>query len=156
MKRILVLGLFLFPALGVVLRGSPELLGPTQREDILKHNPEWEALVASYNPKPEVIEQLRNLRLEVQVEVFMGTWCTDSRDHVTEYFKILDLTDNPMIRSSYFGIPEDKAKRAAYFKGRAVEKLPTFIVYVDGKEKGRIVEAPAKSIEEDLLALIEK
>ena len=154
-KRTLV-ALFLFPAVAGVLRGSAELLGPIQREDILRHRPEWQALVASYNPKPEAVERLRDLRREVRVEVFMGTWCTDSRDRVTAYFKVLDLVDNPMIHTSCFGVPEDRSKRSRYFGGRAVEKLPTFIVYVDGKEKGRIVETPAKSIEEDLLALIEK
>ncbi len=132
------------------------MLGPVQREDILKHSPEWQTVLASYNPKPEPIEKLRALTREVTVEVYFGSWCPDSRNRVSEYFKILDVADCPLIQTRYVGIPEDKAKRPHYFQGRSVDRLPTFIVFVDGKEKGRIVETPRKSVEEDLLDILVK
>jgi len=40
--------------------------------------------------------------------------------------------------------------------GKDIEKLPTFIVLVNGIEKGRIVETPARTVEEDLLALLRR
>ncbi len=39
---------------------------------------------------------------------------------------------------------------------RVVTTIPTFIVFLDGMEKGRIVEVPAKSVEEDLVEIIER
>jgi hypothetical protein len=33
-------------------------------------------------------------------------------------------------------------------------KLPTFLVYVDGREIGRIVETPERSVEEDLVRIL--
>ena len=43
-----------------------------------------------------------------------------------------------------------------FFRGNSIEELPTFIVSIDGREAGRIIETPKRSIEEDLLEIIEK
>ncbi len=133
-----------------------DLLGPTTRDDILRVRPEWRSVVDAYNPRGDIVERLRSLGTEVKVEIYLGTWCSDSEAHVSAFFKVLDLAENPLLQASYIGVPEDKSLRAPYCGDRGIEKLPTFIVSVGGREKGRIVETPQKSVEEDLLALIEK
>lgn len=138
------------------LRGQQELTGPVTPEDLLLKFPEWQAVAASYSPAPEAVERLRAVSREVLVEVVLGTWCDDSRSHVSEFLKVLEMADNPLIRATYLGVPEDKAKRAAALQGKDIVKIPTFVVFVDGVEKGRIVESPAQSVEVDLLAIIEK
>ena len=131
-----------------------DLVGPTSREAILEHCPDWLGLTASYQPKPAALDKLRALGREVRVEVFFGSWCSDSIAHVPAFFKVLDLVDLPFIRAEYFGVPEAKEKRAEYYQGRDVVKLPTFIVFVDGREAGRIVETPQSSVEEDLVRIL--
>ena len=37
-----------------------------------------------------------------------------------------------------------------------IEKAPTFIVYINGQERGRIIETPQKSVEEDLIDIINR
>lgn len=138
------------------VRGQQEIIGPVTPEELLRRFPEWQAVAASFSPAPEAVERLRAVSREVLVEVVLGTWCDDSKSHVSELLKVLEMADNPLIRATYLGVPEDKGKRAAFLKGRDIVKIPTFIVFVDGVEKGRIVEAPAKSVEADLLAIIEK
>ena len=135
---------------------TADVLGPTTRADILRVRPGWQAVVDAYNPRGDLVERLRSLGTEVKVEVFFGTWCSDSEAHVSAFFKVLDLAENPLLQVAYIGVPEDKALRASYCQGRGIEKLPTFIVSVGGQEKGRIVETPRKSLEENLLALVEK
>ena len=135
---------------------SQDLQGPCTREEILRNSPEWLPGVAAYNPKPEIVERLRAVSREVRVDIYFGTWCSDSKAHVCEYFKVLDMADTPLIQTACYAIPEDKNKRAPFFRGNDIQKIPTFIVYMDGQEKGRIVEIPKKSIEEDLLEIIEK
>jgi hypothetical protein len=138
-----------------VLHGQ-EITGPITPEDLLRKFPEWQAVAAAYSPAPEAVERLRAVSREVLVEVVLGTWCDDSKSHVSELLKVLEVVDNPLLRATYVGVPEDKAKRAAFLQGRDIVKIPTFIVSVDGAEKGRIVEAPVKTVEDDLLAIIEK
>jgi thiol-disulfide isomerase/thioredoxin len=147
---IVLLGLALIPSFAA----EQDLVGPVSREAILARSPAWQDLVAAYQPKPEALDKLRGLGREVRIEVFFGSWCPDSMAHVSAYLKILDLVDSPFLQTAYFGVPEAKDKRAPYFNGRRIAKLPTFIVIVDGREAGRIVETPKKSVEEDLVRIL--
>lgn len=138
------------------LRGQQELTGPITPEDLFLKFPEWRAVAAAYAPGPEAIDRLRAVSREVLVEVVLGTWCDDSKSHVSEFLKVLEVVDNPLIRATYVGVPEDKTKRAPYLQGKDIVKIPTFLVHIDGAEKGRIIENPVKTVEDDLLAIIEK
>jgi hypothetical protein len=147
---VILLGLVLLPSFAA----GQELAGPVGREAVLEHSPAWQDLVSAYQPKPEALEKLRGLGREVRIEVYFGSWCSDSMAHVSAYFKILDLLDTPLIQTAYFAVPEAKDKRAPYLNGREIAKLPTFIVLIDGREAGRIVETPKKSVEEDLVRIL--
>lgn len=131
-----------------------ELVGPAGREAILERCPAWQDAVAAYQPDPEALDKLRGLAREVRVEVYFGSWCADSKDHVSAFFKVLDLADTPLLQAVYVGVPEAKDKRGPYVRERKIEKLPTFVVLVDGREAGRIVETPKKSVEADLANIL--
>jgi hypothetical protein len=131
-----------------------DLVGPATRDQILEAQPEWQAVVAAYDPDPEAVARLKSLDHPVTVEVFLGTWCSDSRAHVSEFFKILDLVDSPLIIPSYVAVPRDKEARRPLTEGKDIWKVPTFIVSVDGREVGRIIETPAKSVERDLVDIL--
>jgi hypothetical protein len=147
---VVVLGLALLPCFAA----GQELVGPVDREKILEHSPAWQGLVAAYQPDPAAVEKLRGLGREVRIEVYFGSWCSDSMAHVSAYFKVLDLADTPLLRTAYIGIPEAKEKRAPYCEDRKIVKLPTFVVIVDGREAGRIVETPQKTVEADLVRIL--
>jgi thiol-disulfide isomerase/thioredoxin len=136
------------------LQAETEMLGPLTREAVLKDCPDWQEVVARYQPDGTAIDGLRAFNRPVQVEVFLGTWCPDSKAHVSEFFKVLDLAENAVISTTYVGIPRDKAQRPQYYQGKDIQKLPTFLVFMNGREKGRIVEVPKKSIEQDLLDIL--
>ncbi len=153
----------LFVLIAVMILGSvalpssvfgQELVGPAGREAILERCPAWQAVVAAYQPDPEALEKLRGLACEVRVEVYFGSWCPDSEARVSAFFKVLDLAESPLLQAVYVGVPEAKDKREPFCRERKVEKLPTFIVFVDGREAGRIVETPKKSVEADLVSIL--
>jgi hypothetical protein len=68
----------------------------------------------------------------------------------------MDMVDNPLIMTSYIGIPREDDSRKPFIEGKNIIKVPTFIIIIDNQEKGRIVENPIKSVEEDLLDIINK
>jgi len=153
----------LFVLIAVMILGSvalpssvfgQELVGPAGREAILERCPAWQAVVAAYQPDPEALEKLRGLAREVRVEVYFGSWCPDSEARVSAFFKALDLAESPLLQAVYVGVPEAKDKREPFCRERKVEKLPTFILFVDGREAGRIVETPKKSVEADLVSIL--
>ncbi len=134
--------------------GSEDFCGKIEKEDILNSFPEWQETVTSYSPDPEIIYGLQTFDIPVNIEIFLGTWCHDSVQHVSEYFKIMDMVDNPYFMTIYTGIPKDKESREPYIKGKNIQKIPTFIIFINGEEIGRIIEHPIKSLEEDILDII--
>lgn len=146
---------FLFFFLISPIYGINDLVGPLSKEDILENFPDWQEEVASYFPQSEIIAKLKSIGYEIKIEIFLGTWCPDSKQHVSAYFKIMEMADNPLLVSSYIGIPKEKEAREPYIQGKNIVKVPTFIVFINDEERGRIIEHPKKSVEEDLVDIIE-
>ncbi len=140
--------------LAASLYSEEDLLGKTSQEEILKAFPQWKETVDSYLPDLEAVEKLSSIGEAVQIEIFLGTWCPDCHEHVSSYFKILEMANNTLLETTYTGIPRDKDSRKPYIKGKDILKVPTFIVYRNNKEMGRIIEHPKESIEKDLVAII--
>ena len=156
MKKHLLTFFIAFLFLFTSSQAQVELLGELTKEEILEKLPDWQAVVASYTPKPEVIEKLKSINREIQIEVFLGTWCPDSKAHVSAYFKIMELVENPLLRTTYIGLPQEKQARQEFIEGKNIVRIPTFIVTMNNQEKGRIIETPVKSVEEDLLDITNK
>jgi thiol-disulfide isomerase/thioredoxin len=131
-----------------------EIVGPVTREAILERKPDWRLAVAAYRPRPEVVDRLRALAREVRIEVYFGSWCPDCAAHIPAFFRVLELADTPLLKVSYVGVPQAKDKRGPYCTERQIVRVPTFVVLVDGREVGRIVETPEKSLEEDLMKIL--
>jgi thiol-disulfide isomerase/thioredoxin len=131
-----------------------ELVGPLTPKAILQKIPEWKPYVDGYSPQLDVISRLQAVPEGVRVEIFLGTWCPDCRQHVSAYLKIMDMVRNPMIQTTYTGVPRDRAARGAYIEGKNIERLPTFIVFLRDQEIGRIIETPSQSVEEDLWEIL--
>lgn len=156
MNKNLLPFLCLFFCLITSISGNLELVGKLSKEEILKHFPDWQEEASSYFPKLEMIEKLNSIDYNIKIECFLGTWCSDSKEHVSSYFKIMEMADNLLISSTYIGIPRDKESRKPFIQGKNIEKVPTFIVYINGQERGRIIETPQKSVEEDLIDIINR
>ena len=153
-KSLFVSALGVLIVLATLSPAVEDLVGPASRDAILDHCPTWRDRVAGYLPKPEALDKLRAVGRPVRIEVYFGSWCSDSEAHVSEFFRILDLLDSPMVQTVYIGVPEDKTKRAPFYQGKDIVRLPTFVVLVDGQEAGRIIETPERSIEEDLVRIL--
>ncbi len=154
MKNTLFPLLLIFILMMFSVGQNSDLIGSLTEENILESYPDWQGIKASYFPQSESLERLKSVNFMVKVEVILGTWCSDSKQHVSAYFKLMEMADNPMIQTSYTGIPKEKEAREPYIQGKNITRVPTFIVTIDGEEHGRIIEHPEKSVEEDLLDII--
>lgn len=154
MKNTLFPLLLIFALMLFSISRNDNLVGSLTEETILESYPDWLEVKASYFPDPESLARLKSVQVPVHIEVVLGTWCPDSKQHVSAYFKLIELAENPMIQSLYTGIPKEKEAREPYIRGKNITRVPTFIVTIDGEEHGRIIEHPEKSIEEDLVSII--
>ncbi len=124
------------------------------RSEILR-DPEWKKVYDGYIPDAELIMTLKNMAPEMRIDVYLGLWCSDSRDHVPVFLKIIDGMDAPGLAIDLYLVERKTAPGQKYYvEEKSVERVPTFIFYRDGEEMGRIIENPRLSILEDMLAIM--
>lgn len=134
-----------------------EIVGETSREKV-EAVPEWMAAEAESRPDAEACKALASVPPGAEVTVFLGTWCGDSRREVPRFWKALDIArgagaDVPFA-IHYIGVDRQKKEPSAPVTNNDVRYVPTFIVFREGREVGRIVEESPHGIEKDLLALL--
>jgi len=108
-----------------------------------------------YHPKSKVIKQLQESNIyKVDIVIVMATWCGDSRREVPHFYKILDKINFDESKMVVMCVDRQKQAPKARISKLNIEKVPTFIFYLNGKEIGRIIETPENKLEEDLLNII--
>lgn len=86
--------------------------------------------------------------------IYAGSWCEDSESQLPIIFKIFEK--GGMKSSKYQLIGTDRNKQSYNISDNKFrpEKVPSLIILHDNKEIGRIEELPAKSWEQDLIAIL--
>ena len=130
------------------------VVGLTSREAIEAELPSWRDAAAGADPEDDTARQLASVPPGAEIDVFLGTWCGDSRREVTRLFRALELVPEPWpFTIRWIGV--DRAKRAPGLSdGVDLRYVPTIIVRRDGSEVGRVVESAPRSIERELLDLL--
>ncbi len=105
-------------------------------------------------------QQLKPLVRSRTMEIFLGSWCGDSRREVPRMLKILQYAGVDTNRVAIVFVDNASAtyKQSPQHeeRGKYIHRVPTFIVYDGQKEMGRIVESPVVSLEKDLLAILQR
>lgn len=89
------------------------------------------------------------------IKIVMGTWCSDSRREVPRMLKILDTIGFPQDSLSLIFVDRKKKGIGNETDSLNIELVPTFIIYKNKKELGRIIETPEETLEKDLLKIVE-
>ncbi len=92
--------------------------------------------------------------VDVDIKIFLGTWCPDSRREVPRVYKILDYLGYPAEQVTLIALDRDKHGPAHEEEGFDIALVPTIIFYRGGVEIGRIIERPTNSLEEDMLDIL--
>lgn len=139
----------------VVIDDEPMLLGETTQDQLFFDFPKWKNVYNSYIPKKDVVEKLKSISGPLRVEVFFGTWCSDSRRDVPAFLKIIN-SDKTLSSMPYklFAVDRSKHTPDGLAVKRGIERVATFIFYKNETEIGRIVEFPDDTIEEDMAFIL--
>lgn len=109
---------------------------------------------ADYKADSETVEQLKPLLKDVNISVFMGTWCEDSQRETPHFYKILDDADFDESKLTLITVSEEKTTPQGFEEGKNITNVPTIIFYKNEKELGRIVEYPIESLEKDMRTIL--
>ncbi|MBE0651507.1 MAG: thioredoxin family protein [Bacteroidales bacterium] len=110
----------------------------------------------SYKPESKVVSDIQKKLDKTQLTVVFGSWCGDSKEQVGRFYKILN--DAGYNTASVKAIAVDRALKVpgSDISKLDIKRVPTFIVSYQGKEIGRIVESPKKTLEKDLQNILQK
>ncbi len=136
--------------------GKPMLIGST---DLSAFNyPEfsdwYDAEYSAYEPDDFIIEQLKSNLKNIDIEIFMGTWCGDSRREVPRFIKILDLIEYDKNKLQIINVDRNKRSPQKAEKNKTIEYVPTIIFLNNNVEIGRIIEYPIITLESDMLDIL--
>jgi thiol-disulfide isomerase/thioredoxin len=97
---------------------------------------------------------------DINIKLFLGTWCPDSQLQVPQFYKILtelEFDKSKLEMISLDNHPDRDLQSPQHEEeGLNIEFVPTIIFYRDGVEIGRIVEFPVRTLERDLESIIGK
>ncbi|MGH9749330.1 MAG: TlpA family protein disulfide reductase [Candidatus Polarisedimenticolia bacterium] len=142
------------PAPGAEPDDAPVLLGRLRPAAILGVGPAWKAERAAYRPDADAIRTIASNRIRATLDVYLGTWCPDSRREVPRLLRILETASPRGLRVRFYGIDRTKEHPARLVRRVALERVPTLVLTAAGREVGRIVETPRGPLERDLADLI--
>ena len=136
---------------------QPEMLiGETERMELQTgtfgswFNPRY----AEYDINKDVVMQLKPLLEDVDVTIFMGTWCGDSKRETPRFYKILDAAGKTQ-DIELITVDRSKTTPEGLEEGKNIKRVPTLIFSKNGTELGRIVEYPIESLEQDMLKILQ-
>ena len=108
----------------------------------------------NYRIKPNVLSGNKGSFEEKVIKIVLGSWCSDSKREVPRFVKILDFIEFPPDKILFINVDRNKKGLNDEVDQMNIEFVPTFIIYENGKEIGRIIETPIKSLEEDLIDIV--
>ena len=133
-----------------------DIIGIFERKE-LNNNPhaEWfNQNYSDYNLDQEILDKLKPLFKDIQITVFMGTWCSDSRKEIPVFYKLIDKLKISEKSIELIGMSLEKTTPDSLELNQNLINVPTFIFKKDGKEINRIVEFPLETIEKDILKIL--
>ena len=96
--------------------------------------------LAGYKPNEGAAKALKQKSTELQLIVFGGTWCSDTKYILPKLFALTDAASFPQDRVTLIGVDRNKKTLSHLSEALNVINVPTIIVMKEGKEVGRVVE----------------
>jgi thiol-disulfide isomerase/thioredoxin len=108
-----------------------------------------------YQFNSEAVNKLQDISKDnLTIKIVMGTWCPDSRREVPRFIRILDIWQFPVAKVTFIGVDDTKMAPLAEYDKLDIQRVPTFIIYKNNIEAGRIIEIPKTSLEQDMVNIL--
>jgi thiol-disulfide isomerase/thioredoxin len=107
----------------------------------------------SYKPDASQVKTISQA-VGLHIEVFGGTWCDDTHELLPEFYKVMDAANVKDSQITLHLVNRDKKTKDGSAEKYNVTNVPTFVIFLSGKQMGKIVESTKKSIEADIAELL--
>ncbi len=108
-----------------------------------------------YMINSEPLNKLMDIKTDdLKIKIVMGTWCPDSRREVPKFMRVLDIWRFPLSQVTIIGVNKEKKAPVSDYESLNIQRVPTFIIYKNNIEAGRIIENPVTSLEQDIVNIL--
>jgi hypothetical protein len=108
-----------------------------------------------YQVNTDALNKLLDIDKEgITLKIVMGVWCPDSRREVPRFMKVLAAWHFPTDKTVFIGVDDAKQSPIGEYAGLEIQRVPTFIIYKNNIEAGRIIENPVTSLEQDMVNIL--
>lgn len=147
---LLVLTLLACPTTSIA---REDVIGLIDSQALLAQFPQFNEQYQNYQPTAVELQAIKRIEGKTLVVLF-GTWCHDSVREVPRLLKSLALAQVNLDRLQLLGVDTSKQLPGAEQQAYDLRYTPTFIVFEENRELGRIIERPTATLAEDLAALV--
>jgi thiol-disulfide isomerase/thioredoxin len=150
MKKSLLIAIALFTAYVCMAQtevttepgGTKIIKGFMSRQDLATDSAfKWFAQnQLGYTPDQNALNALKVNKDSINIVVFGGTWCGDTKYILPKFFSLTDAAGFSQDRVTMIGVDRGKRTIQHLTEAFAVTNVPTIIVMKNGKEIGRVVE----------------
>lgn len=140
------------------IKDSSIILGKRTWEE-WKSQAGWASYSAdSFKPSAANIDSITKLVASKGASfiVFGGSWCPDTIYQLPVIFKVFDMASIAPDKIELYGVDRKKKEPSGTAERCGIARVPTLIILTDGIEKGRIVEYPVLSWDENISSILSK
>lgn len=119
------------------LRQKPPLLGVKQATDLEAYDKRYRELATSYEPAGDALRALGAEKRDVRVRVYFGSWCPFCQQYLPRMVRVVRELADSGVAIDFYGLPREFSQDEIT-RTMNIRAVPTGVVYVDGKEAGRI------------------
>lgn len=115
----------------------PYMLGPHTGAELLANSLSYQKTAKNYSPDAGILKRLKGQKEKVRILTFFGSWCPHCKRHLPLLLKVEQGLTGSNFQFDYYGLPspfngEPEAEKYD------VSGVPTAILFIGGKEVGRI------------------
>lgn len=123
----------------VALVPRVSLTGPQTAASLQEYDDNYRRGARAYSPNAQLVSRLRSTDDDVRIRVFFNSKCSVCKQMVPRVLSVDRALDGSKIDFDYYGVPDSYDDPE--YKRLDLHGVPTGIVYVNGREIGRIVGA---------------
>jgi len=132
---------------------KPDLLGLVRGSRLEEYAANYRDGSAAYTPDEQAMDTIRSAKGKVHVRVYFGSWCPHCQRHVPHVVRIEKDIQRPNITIDFYGLPRGISSDPVAGQAK-INSVPTAVVFVDGKEIGRLSNNDWRSPEKALAKLL--
>lgn len=135
------------------LKRRPDVLGQLSLAGMREEKPDYHRRESLYEPSERAMATLRSEQRDVRVRIFFGTWCPFCTEVVPSVMRVADELEGSRVAVDFYGLPRDFSQDPITER-LDLHSVPTGIVYVGGREVGRLTGAEVWHAPEEAIARI--